>query len=91
MTQTLKDNAVSGQQVLTQPDIVFEYLLNALRLKTGREIKTFKNHTGLSYQALQQAVSHIDPALLILDKNRVRTTDKGYIFLNEILEKLLEE
>ena len=91
ITQTLKNAAASGQQVLTQQDIVFEFLLNALRLKAGCDINTFINTTGLDYSALQRAVDHIDADLLMLDKNNITTTDKGYIFLNEILERLLEE
>jgi len=50
ITQTLKNAAASGQQVLTQQDIVFEFLLNALRLKAGCDINTFKNTTGLDYR-----------------------------------------
>ena len=91
MQQAQNNNATSGQQVLDQQDIVFEFLLNALRLKTGSDINTFKNNTGLDYPALQQAIRNVDPDLLFLDKNRIGTTDKGFIFLNEILEKLLDE
>ena len=91
MQQAQNNNATSGQQVLDQQDIVFEFLLNALRLKTGSDISTFKNNTGLDYPALQQAIRNVDPDLLFLDKNRIGTTDKGFIFLNEILEKLLDE
>ena len=91
MQQAQKDDVVSGQQILGQQDIVFEFLLNALRLKAGSDIETFKNHTGLNEQALQQAVSNIDPDLLFFDTNRIGTTDRGFIFLNEILEKLLDE
>jgi oxygen-independent coproporphyrinogen-3 oxidase len=89
--QALNNEATSGQQVLSQQDIVFEFLLNALRLKTGCDIKTFENNTGLNYQVLKQAVINIDPDLLSLDKDNISTTDKGFLFLNEILEKLLED
>lgn len=89
MAQTLKGNALSGTQALTQRDIVFEFLLNVLRLKAGSDIKAYENNTGLNSDTLRQAVKHIDPSLLRLDKNRICTTEKGYLFLNEILEKLL--
>jgi oxygen-independent coproporphyrinogen-3 oxidase len=87
--QALDNEAASGQQVLGQQDIVFEYLLNVLRLKTGADINTFENNTGLKYPALKQAVSHIDSQLLVLNKNKITTTDKGFLFLNEILENLV--
>ncbi len=87
--KTLKGNAVSGSQELAQQDVVFEFLLNTLRLKTGSSIQTFKNNTGLDLDTLKQAVENIDSSLLILNKNKICTTDKGFLFLNEILENLL--
>jgi len=87
--QALNNEATSGQQALSQQDVVFEFLLNALRLKTGSGIKAFERRTGLDYKTLKHAVKDIDPDLLICDKNKIATTDKGFIFLNEILEKLV--
>jgi len=87
--KTLKGNAVSGVQTLTEQDIVFEFLLNALRLKDGSNTTTFKKHTGLSFDLLKHAVKNIDSSLLVLDKNKICTTDKGFLFLNDVLENLL--
>lgn len=87
--KTLKGNSVSGDQELTQQDIVFEFLLNALRLKNGSNTTTFKNHTGLELDTLVNTVKNCDPSLLSIDKNRICTTEKGFLFLNEILENLL--
>jgi oxygen-independent coproporphyrinogen-3 oxidase len=89
--ETLSANALSGQKVLDQQDIVFEFLLNALRLKKGCEISAFEKHTGLSRDKLEEAVSQIDPELLLLEGRRISTTDRGFLFLNEILEKLIVE
>ncbi len=87
--QASGNKAASGQQVLDQQDIVFEYLLNVLRLKAGGNINTFENNTGLKYPALEQAVKNIDSNLLIINKDKITTTDKGFLFLNEILENLV--
>ncbi len=46
ISETLKHRPVSGEQVLDSKDIIFEFLLNALRLKNGCDIKTFKQNTG---------------------------------------------
>ncbi len=89
--QTLHGSAISGKQELNQQEMVFEFLLNALRLKTGSDIKTFAKHTGLDFEVLKSAVKNIDPSLLFIDKNKITTTDKGFLFLNNILEELLEE
>ena len=89
MTKTLSGNAMSGSQALTQQDIVFEFLLNALRLKAGSDMQAYNKNTGLNFDTLRQAIKHIDPSLLSLDTDRICTTKKGYLFLNEILENLL--
>lgn len=89
MEQALINAATSGQQTLSQQDTVFEFLLNALRLKTGSDIDIFENNTGLNYQTLKQAVKHIDSDLLVCNKNKISTTERGFLFLNEILEKLI--
>ncbi len=87
--QALIGKATSGDQILNQQDIVFEFLLNALRLKDGCDIKSFEKHTALNANLLREAVKKIDPDLLHLDKTRVKTTDHGYLFLNSILEDLV--
>jgi oxygen-independent coproporphyrinogen-3 oxidase len=89
MDKALTGNALSGTQQLEQQDIVFEFLLNALRLKSGCEIKTFTQNTGLNKQYLLFAIKDIDPALLQMNDQRISTTGKGYAFLNNILESLL--
>jgi oxygen-independent coproporphyrinogen-3 oxidase len=89
--EALSTDALSGKQVLGQKDIVFEFLLNALRLKAGSDLDTFEKHTGLSRNNLEQAVRDIDPDLLLINDRRISTTDRGFLFLNEILEKLIVE
>ncbi|MCG6939470.1 MAG: radical SAM family heme chaperone HemW [Gammaproteobacteria bacterium] len=87
--QTLEGKSLSGVQELNQRDAVFEFLLNALRLKQGCDMKTFVKHTGLDCAVLERAVENIDSSLLFFDKNKITTTDKGFLFLNDILEELL--
>ncbi|PCJ86289.1 MAG: YggW family oxidoreductase [Thiotrichaceae bacterium] len=87
--KTIIGNSLSGNQTLSQQDIVFEFLLNALRLKSGSDIQNFKNSTGLKYSTLVNAVKNIDTELLLIDEKSVRTTDKGFLFLNTILEELV--
>ena len=89
--EALSSDALSGKQVLEQQDIMFEFLLNALRLKAGSDISTFEKHTGLSRTRLERAIRDIDPDLLLVNDRRISTTDRGFLFLNEILEKLIVE
>ncbi len=87
--QALNGDALSGTQDLDQRDIIFEFLLNALRLKSGSDKKTFENNTGLKFDVLRESIRDIDPALLTIDNDSVVTTDKGFLFLNDVLEDLL--
>lgn len=89
MQQTLRGKAVSGHQQLAQRDIMLEFLLNALRLKEGVSLEDFTQNTGLGVTDLKQAVEKIEPELLSIDNERIVTTKQGFLFLNEILERLL--
>ena len=87
--ETLKNNAISGEKQLIEKDIVFEFLLNALRLKKGCDLSTFKEHTGLSNETLHHAIKNIDPSLLIVNDKKIVTSKQGFLFLNDILEQLV--
>ena len=89
MQQAIAGRAVSGEKRLEAGDLVFEFLLNALRLKQGVSLAIFEEHTGLEKTALEQAVRDIDPLLLRLDDKSIVTSERGFAFLNEILERLV--
>jgi len=84
-------DALSGDETLDESAVLFEYLLNALRLKHGVSLDSFETHTGLKRQQLVDYLQHIDSGLVEIDRDRLGTTEKGYNFLNEVLEKLLPE
>ena len=82
-------NALSGEKNLPDEEIIFEFLLNALRLKQGCSYQHFENHTGLDRRQLIKACQNIDNELLLLDKERIRTSDLGYRYLDSILQQFL--
>lgn len=87
--QSLAGDATSGEQSIENKDIIFEFLLNALRLREGASIDIFQQRTGLPLEALKQAVQNIDPTLLSINNEQILTTDKGFLFLNEVLQELV--
>ena len=87
--KTNNGNSLSGNQTLNQKDIIFEFLLNTLRLRSGSNIQNYKRNTGLKLSTLMNAVKNIDTDLLSIDEKSVCTTDKGFLFLNTILEELV--
>ena len=80
---------LSGESVIEKNNIVFEFLLNALRLKNGCEFEVFERNTGFDKRLLIQACEKISPELLIIDNSGVKTSSKGYDFLNDVLENFL--
>lgn len=81
--------SISGEKTLSEDEIIFDFLLNALRLKKGCQTGTFTHHTNLSLKHLKNACKDIDPKLLLINDNTIRTSDKGFLFLNEVLEQLM--
>jgi oxygen-independent coproporphyrinogen-3 oxidase len=86
----LNGDALSGESTLSNNELVFEFLMNALRLPEGVETELFSQRTGLSRQILENACAHIDKDLLTIDDARIKTTAMGFRFLNSVLEKLLD-
>jgi oxygen-independent coproporphyrinogen-3 oxidase len=85
----MTSSTVHDSAVIKTDKIIFEFLLNALRLKQGITCELFEKNTNLNKNTLIDACKSIDSDLIIIDKARVKTTDKGYRFLNDVLEKLL--
>lgn len=89
ITHALNDDALSGESILNKDELVFEFLMNALRLPEGVATSQFTATTGLSRSDLDAACAHIDKDLLIINNTRIKTSELGFRFLNSVLEKLL--
>jgi oxygen-independent coproporphyrinogen-3 oxidase len=75
---------------LSEQDIIFEFMLNALRLKRGFTTQQFELHTGLSIEKINQSLqTHITEGLLIQNKNRIYCSERGYGFLDNVLQNWL--
>lgn len=81
---------VAKSHLLTAQDLCFEFLMNALRLTGGFSPFLFQQHTGHTLAGVAQAFSGLQrDGLLHVDRNRVQATEKGYRFLDEVLQRLL--
>ena len=79
-------------QALTLDDITFEYVLNALRLKKGFTRTQFEHYTGLPYERLQSNLNPLlEDKLIIADHQSIRCSEKGYRFLDDVLEQFLPQ
>ncbi len=82
----------SSESSVEGEDLVFEFLLNALRLREGFTLSLFEARTGIDRAVLEARLAPLAGSrLLRVAGERVRCTDRGYAYLNEILEKLLPE
>ena len=76
---------------LSSDDLAFEFLLNALRLKTGFSPALFRQRTGLDWPIYPDVVAQVVAEdLLFASDEQVHTTALGWRFLDELLQRFLD-
>jgi oxygen-independent coproporphyrinogen-3 oxidase len=76
---------------IEQKDIVFEFMMNALRLSDGVKAHLFSARTGLDLTYLEPVWSDLKKQGLMVDNfATIATTPTGSIYLNSVLEKFLD-
>lgn len=95
-TRSPKDylNQVNFQQQklmkISPSEALFEALLNGLRLKEGLQTNNLLAFSHSTYEALTQLIqAKLTDELISVNKEYVRTTHKGYQYLNSLLVKLM--
>lgn len=87
--QYLIDNTSSLTKIATE-ELPVEFLMNQLRLKAGFILEHYQTMTGLEISTLEPALSNcIAQGLLIKQNNYYACTDKGWNFLDAVLEKFI--
>lgn len=66
-----------------------EFLMNGLRLFRGVDKSLFSERTGLDYAKIESKVTNLIEQGLLEAGNKLKTTTKGQLFLNELLEQFL--
>jgi len=73
-------------------ELPFEFMLNALRLVGGFEVKLFEERTGLPARTIEPQLAKAESEGLIeRDWKHIRPTERGQRFLNALLELFLTE
>ena len=90
--QENRDDAAALQPV-AEPDRLFEFLLNALRLTDGFDERLFRDRTGLAGDVLRQRlVPAIKKGLIASEEGRFwRVTPLGRRFLNDLQAEFLPD
>ena len=81
---------IGGDDVVAIEQLPFEFMLNALRLNDGFDLTDFSARTGLDFSAIDETLSDArSRGWLEADCDRVRPTELGRRFLNDVVELFL--
>lgn len=76
--------------VIENKELPFEFMLNALRLKHGVPTDLFTERTGLTFETIKPTIDDLTAEdLLLNDPHRLCTTEKGFLFLNDVVNAFL--
>ena len=84
-------------QVLAESNIIaaadkpFEFMMNALRLKQGVARELFEQRTGLPLATIEPIMAELIEKGLLADDQRIKTTERGFWFLNDVLEAFMAQ
>ena len=81
---------VAQRQLLGDEERVFEFFLNQLRLRQGVYVGDFSARTGLAWRVVEERVQRaVEKGLLEVDAQRLRPTELGWRFVNDIQQMFL--
>jgi oxygen-independent coproporphyrinogen-3 oxidase len=81
---------VQERKEIGRADLVFEFMMNALRLPGGFPVPLFFERTGLQISAAERPLAEAEArGLIVRDHERIRPTDLGQSFLNDLLQLFL--
>ena len=84
--------AVSQSDEVALADLPFEFMLNALRLKTGFTLPQFSERTGLAMTSIQRGLEEAErKGLVARDLFRVWPTERGLDFLSDLQAMFLPD
>lgn len=87
-----EDSALGSTTNVAPEDIVFEFMLNALRKVEGVRTDLFLQRTGLELSMIKSQLELLRRKELVLDvPDRIQCTKLGLQFLNEVVSTFLPE
>ena len=79
-------------RAIERADLVFEFMMNALRLPEGFPVSSFAERTGLQIALAEKPLREAEArGLIVRDHERIRPTDLGQRFLNDLLQLFLPD
>jgi len=88
--QTSGSAPIGRWHSVDEADLVFEFMLNALRLQKGFELSLFSQTTGLPIERIQpQLQALVRQNWIVLYQERLELTPQGHTYLNSLIETFL--
>ena len=82
---------VQEEKTVPAAELPFEFMMNALRLIDGVELRLFEERTSMSLLRVQKKLASAEAGgLLERDHRRLRPTLRGQRFLNDLLQHFLD-
>jgi oxygen-independent coproporphyrinogen-3 oxidase len=86
------ERTITMEKTIAPSELPFEFMLNALRLVEGFPLALFQERTGLPVTSVQRTLEKAESdGLIERDWQRVRPTERGRLFLNELLQLFLRK
>jgi oxygen-independent coproporphyrinogen-3 oxidase len=86
------EKRIGGRSHPDPGDVIFEFLLNALRLNDGFTKQDFEMSTGLPFSGLLSIVDAVKaPELLEMDAHGIRASRLGQRYLDDLLLEFLPD
>ncbi|MCX7120532.1 MAG: radical SAM family heme chaperone HemW [Gammaproteobacteria bacterium] len=82
-----RGSEIFEEKIIARDELPLEFMMNALRLRQPIAIALFETRTGLAFSVIKKQIGKaIDLELLVLNDKTFQVTEKGYLFLNDLLE-----
>ena len=82
---------IESETIIHENDLVFEFMMNHLRLIDGFSIQSFEEKTGLNFSSINKELkTAIDKKLIAMDHEMIKPTLLGQRFLNDLLSIFLK-
>jgi len=80
------ETRIISEQAITLKDLPLEFMMNALRLKNGFLVQLFSERTGLPISSVETRLRKAEALDLITwDLTSIKPTERGSLFLNDLL------
>jgi len=90
LERAARGEPVQERMGVGRADLVFEFMMNALRLPEGFPVALFVERTGLQIAVAEKPLREAEArGLIVRDHERIRPTDLGQSFLNDLLQLFL--